>query len=247
VKLVPFAATVTLGVGLALVLTAWAQSRPLTVLDGVYSDRQALAGHEQYEAICAACHEGDEPEALPPKGSDFIERWREAPLSFLYDFIRANMPGDKPASLTEADYINLTAYLLQANGYPSGPADLTTARTRDIALVTPDGPKPLPANALVRTIGCLTKTSTGDPQWTLTSATPPARVRTGDETTPAELAASKATPLDRATYALGNAEDFPAESLLGRKVQAKGVLTKVAPPYRLSLQSLQPLGDACVP
>ena len=155
---------------LVFATVAWTQSSGTTSLSGVYTTQQAEAGQARYEAICAACHEGDEPEANPPKGSEFIERWRDAPLSFLHDFVRTKMPGDKPGTLSEADYVNLVAYLLQANGYAAGNSDLSAARMKSIQLVGPEGPKPLPANALVSALGCL---SGGGDEWTLTSATAP--------------------------------------------------------------------------
>lgn len=228
---------------LAVVFAAYSQTKQATVLDGVYTEQQAARGEEQYEAICATCHEGDEPEANPPKGSEFIERWREAPVSFLYNFIHTNMPGDKPGSLPEATYLDVVAYLLNANGYPAGTSELTTPKADSILLVRPDGPKPLPASALVSVVGCLAANSDGE--WTLTSGTNPLRVRVGDQTTPEELAESRGTTLGQSSYTLVNAEDFPAPKLKGQKVQAKGVLTKVENPYRLSVQSLEPAGDGC--
>jgi mono/diheme cytochrome c family protein len=227
----------------ALVSTGYSQTKPSTVLDGVYTEQQAQRGQERYEAICAACHEGTEPEANPPKGSEFIEKWRGAPLSFLYNFIRTSMPGDKPGTLSAKEYVDVTAYLLQANGYRAGASDLTTEKTNGILLVGPEGPKPLPPNALVSAVGCLTAASDND--WTLTSATSPVRVRVSDQTTPEELATSSTAPLGQASYKLTNTDDFPAAKLKGQKVQAKGVLTKVENPYKLSIQSLERAGDAC--
>lgn len=227
---------------LLLAFNGRSQTKQATVLNGVYTEAQAQAGSEQYEAICAACHEGAEPEANPPKGSEFIDRWRDAPLSFLFNFIHSSMPGDKPGTLTNEQYINLTAYLLQANGYPHSTLPLTPEKIRDTLLVGPDGPKSLPANALVSAVGCLA--GSGD-SWTLNTATPPLRVRVGDETTPEELAASRAIALGSASYTLGNAEDFPAAKMTNHKVQVKGVLTKVTNPFRLSVQSLESVGDAC--
>ncbi len=231
------------GLVLALGFAVWAQSKSATVLDGVYSEAQALRGEAKYEEICAACHDGDEPEAPAPKGREFVERWREAPLSFLYNFIHSNMPGDKPGSLTEANYVDVVAYLLHVNGYAAGASELTAAKTSSILLVGSDGPKPLPANSLVSAVGCLAIDADGG--WTLTAGANPVRVRVGDETTPEELAVSKTAALGQATYTLGNAEDFPVAKLKGQKVQAKGVLTKVALPYRLSLQSLEAVGEGC--
>src|SRR4051794_7013375 len=122
---------------LAAGLAAFAQTKPATVLDGVYTEQQAQRGEAKYEAICAACHDGDEPEAPPPKGREFVERWREAPLGFLYNFIHTNMPGDKPGSLSEANYVDVVAYILQVNGYASGTSELSAAKMSSILLVGP--------------------------------------------------------------------------------------------------------------
>jgi mono/diheme cytochrome c family protein len=238
VKFAVICSTLTLALGFA----AWSQSKPVTVLDGVYTEQQAEAGHEQYEAICAACHDGDEPEAPPPRGPEFLEKWREAPLSFLYNFVHTNMPGDKPGSLSEENYVNVVAYLLKENGYPAGSSGLTAGKTREILLVGPGGPKPLPANALVSAVGCLA--GSGD-TWTLTAGTSPMRVRISDETNPEELSASRAAVLGSASYTLRNAEDHPAAKMTGHKVQVKGVLTTVANPFTLSVQSLESLGETC--
>ena len=51
----------------------------------------------------------------------------------------------------------------------------------------------------------------------------------------------------KAMDTLGNAEDFPAAKFKGHKVQVKGVLTKVANPFRISVQSLESVNDVCTP
>jgi S-disulfanyl-L-cysteine oxidoreductase SoxD len=219
-----------------------AQPKQATVLDGAYTEAQAQTGAVAYEVSCAGCHEGDEPEANSPKGSEFIERWREAPLGFLYQFISTNMPGNKPGSLTEENYLDIVSYLLKANGYPAGVSELTVAKTSSVLLVGTDGPKPLPANALVRAVGCLAPTGN---EWTLTKATNPDRVRTADQTTPQEVAASAAMPPGLASYKLTNAEEFSAPKLKGQRVQAKGVLTQVTNPYSLTVLSLERAGNGC--
>jgi mono/diheme cytochrome c family protein len=228
-----------LGVG----FLGYAQMKQPTVLDGVYTEQQAQKGEERYQAICAACHDGDEPEAPAPKGPEFVEQWRDAPLGFLYSFIHKSMPADKPGTLSESDYVDIVGYLLRVNSYPAGSTDLTATKTAGILFVGADGPKPLPISALVSAVGCLATNSEGD--WTLTSGSNPMRVRVGDQTTPEELAASRALPLGQSTYKLINAEDFPAAKVKGHKVQAKGVLTKVVIPYTLSVQSLESIGDGC--
>jgi mono/diheme cytochrome c family protein len=228
---------------LGLGFLGYAQMKQPTVLDGVYAEQQAQKGEERYQAICAACHDGDEPEAPAPKGPEFVERWRDAPVSFLYNFIHASMPADKPGTLSETDYVNIVAYLFRVNGYPAGATNLTAAKTPGILLVGPDGPMPLPLSALVSAVGCLDTNAQGD--WTLTSGSNPMRVRVGDQTTPEELATSRATALGQSAYKLINAEDFPAAKMKDHKVQAKGVLTKVVNPYTLSVQSLESITDGC--
>jgi mono/diheme cytochrome c family protein len=241
-KLHPLSASLLLTLSGALQASAQPKQQ-VTVLDGVFTEAQAARGQERYEAICASCHEGAEPEANPPKGSEFIERWREAPVSFLYNFIRASMPGDKPGTLSEPTYTDLVAYLLHTSGYPTGAAELTAAKTQQILLVAPGGPKPMPANSLALAVGCLT--SGADGEWMLQQGVAPVRVREGDQTTPEELVTSRSLPLGQASYKLLNAEDFPVAKLKDKKVQAKGVLTKVVNPYTLSVQSLEAAGDGC--
>ena len=237
-------AGVAIAASAAIGLFAYGQAKQATVLDGVYTEQQALDGEARYENICAPCHEGAEPEANPPKGSEFIEKWREAPVGFLYNFVRTSMPGDKPGTLSETDYINLTAYLLKANGYKSGAAPLSAGKTKDVLLVGPDGPKPLPPNALVSTAGCLVKNADGD--WIVGFGTSPKRVRVTDQTSPEELAESAiAAKTGNITYVITNSEDFPTEKLKGHVVQAKGVLNGSGEKARIYVLSFHGLGQAC--
>jgi cbb3-type cytochrome c oxidase subunit III len=192
-----------------------------TVLNGVYSNIQAQRGAKHYNNICANCHEGGEPDADPLFGAEFIDRWREAPLAFLYGFISTNMPGDDAGNLSEATYVESIAFLLKENGYPAGSANLTATGMADILLVGQEGPQPLPPNSLVRVAGCLEVE--GD-MVRLTQAAPVTRVRTADETTPEELAISLNAPAGTALHTLNNTAKFAAATLAGQKVQAKGVL-----------------------
>lgn len=194
-----------------------------SVLDGVYSNAQAQRGSRHYNMICADCHEGGEPDALPLFGEEFIDRWREVPLDFLYGFMSTNMPGDDKGGLPEATYLETLAFLLKENGYPAGTANLAAADMSNILLVGTEGPQPLPANALVRVTGCLQVD--GD-NAQLTNGASIARVRTADETDADELALSKDAPSGDAVYTLNNSAKFNASTLAGQKVQAKGVLTK---------------------
>ena len=43
----------------------------------------------------------------------------------LFDTVKRAMPKDNPGSLNQRAYIDVIAYLLQANRFPSGPKDLS--------------------------------------------------------------------------------------------------------------------------
>lgn len=209
-----------------------------TTLDGVYTNAQAQRGARTYQRICADCHEGGEPDADPLFGTDFIDRWREAPLAFLYDFYSREMPADDAGSLGTAAYQDLMAFLLKENGYAPGSKEIKAELMNDIQLVGPNGPAPLPPSSLVRLVGCLQPQGDG---WQLVQASTPFRVRTADETDDAEQAISAATAPGSATYALQKAEAFAPASLQGKRAQAKGVFNAGA----LSVMSLVALGDGC--
>ncbi len=90
---------------------------------GVYTAAQATAGHSAYAASCAGCHRdnlaggGDAP-ALG--GNGFMSSFGDRSTKDLYTFIANSMPVGAPASLSEAQYTDITAYLLYANGAKPG-------------------------------------------------------------------------------------------------------------------------------
>jgi len=90
---------------------------------GVFIAQQAAAGHTVYAAQCAGCHRdnlaggGDAP---PVGGRGFLNNWNSRTTADLYKFIALSMPAGAPASLSEAQYTNVTAYLLSANGAKPG-------------------------------------------------------------------------------------------------------------------------------
>lgn len=113
--------------GQLMVAPPVASVAPRSTDDGVYSDRQSMRGKRAYLAQCAACHEpdltgGDEAPALA--GDAFLQHWRGRPVQELFHLINSTMPQNRPHSLSEATYIDITAFLLDANGMPSGTHDL---------------------------------------------------------------------------------------------------------------------------
>ena len=112
------------------------QETTSTVLDGVFTAAQARRGRRVYTQNCESCH-GPELKGgeMAPSiaGSDFIVFWTELPVGSLFERIKVSMPEDGPGRLTDEEYTDVVAYLLDANDYPAGemelPADKTTLDT----------------------------------------------------------------------------------------------------------------------
>lgn len=110
-------ATALFGIKAAVAASTW---------DGVYTDAQAERGREQYLQHCSICHsvslQGNNE--APPLVGRFIPDWADAPLADLYEYTSSAMPLDRPGSLSAAAYADIVAYLLKANGLPSGQNEL---------------------------------------------------------------------------------------------------------------------------
>ncbi|MEO8050834.1 MAG: cytochrome c [Acidobacteriota bacterium] len=114
------------------VALAAAQS-PATVWDGVYSDQQSARGATLYLTACASCH-GDKMQGkgqMPAlSGSDFVMNWDGMNVGDLFDKIQTSMPADKPGTLSREQNASLVAYILSANKFPAGKADLSSDAER---------------------------------------------------------------------------------------------------------------------
>jgi mono/diheme cytochrome c family protein len=238
------AASLLTGVFLLVAGSAIAQGAPQTVIDGVFTDAQADRGGAVYNEHCAACHDGADVDGPPLTGSPFIDRWREDTLANLFEFIKTGMPQTAPGSLSTASYLDVLAYLLHENDYPTGTRDLTTALVGSIQLVGPNGPQPLPSGALVSVVGCLTQTAARE--WIIARAAHPARVRVGNDITAAEGTVAAGAALGTGTFAMQNVGDggtrLPAE---GHKVLVKGALSQRAGTSRLHVTAAKSVGATC--
>jgi mono/diheme cytochrome c family protein len=98
-----------------------------TVWDGVYTDAQAGRGKEGYARDCASCHLdslGGADMAPALTGQAFLTTWNELTVGDLFERVRISMPQDSPASLSRQQYADIVAYMLQANRFPAGAAEL---------------------------------------------------------------------------------------------------------------------------
>ena len=68
----------------------------------------------------------------------FMFHWKGRTVQDLYARLSKSMPSDAPGSLDAGTYLDLVAYLLEANGFPAGQQDLN--RDRLSALVIEQSP-----------------------------------------------------------------------------------------------------------
>jgi cytochrome c5 len=93
-----------------------------------YNEAQAARGASVYEQYCMGCHgaqlQGNP--AAPLAGAVFQSRWIDGQhtLDDLYYIVRSQMPYNAPASLSKQQYVDVLAFVLKANGFPSGEAEL---------------------------------------------------------------------------------------------------------------------------
>lgn len=115
----------TLFLGLAamtLSATASIAQEGANTLDGVYSVEQAERGKTLYEDYCSACHANNltgTPGGPSIAGVRFNVKWGKKSVGELYTYIHDNMPAGSPGLLTENEYIDVVAYILEVNKYPA--------------------------------------------------------------------------------------------------------------------------------
>lgn len=111
-----------------------------SVRDGVYSDAQAKRGLSLYRSECSRCH-GDGllgSESGPALlGSAFLAPWQQKSVADFFALTRDTMPQDSPGRLTAAQYVDIVAYVLMGNGFPSGPSDLPSDAAKLLPLLFP--------------------------------------------------------------------------------------------------------------
>jgi mono/diheme cytochrome c family protein len=125
---------VTIGAGIgaewsvvSLNAQATAQAARQSVWEGLYSDAQAVRGRDAYTKACAPCHMDDlggHEYAGALAGYAFQMKWEDASVAEVFGRIRT-MPLGESGSLSTQEYLDILAYVLQANGYPSGRDELT--------------------------------------------------------------------------------------------------------------------------
>ncbi len=100
---------------------AAAQTR--TVWDGVYTDAQAERGRASYQQSCAACHREDlRGDSTAPSlvGESFTFLWGDMEVGELLARMQKVMPPQRPGSLPAQTYMDIIAFVLKKNEFPTG-------------------------------------------------------------------------------------------------------------------------------
>jgi mono/diheme cytochrome c family protein len=89
---------------------------------------QVTSGSDIYSDRCVQCH-GDKLDngefgGAPLNGKYFKQHWAGGSVAALIGYMKAKMPPDRPGSLTDKNYADLAAFLLDNNDYPKGDKEL---------------------------------------------------------------------------------------------------------------------------
>jgi S-disulfanyl-L-cysteine oxidoreductase SoxD len=133
----------TAGAGAVAVAGRPAQAPTATspIWSGVYTAAQAKRGLLEYGRSCEHCHgsnlTGNPTDEVPSLVADgFMFHWKGRTVQDLYARLSKSMPSDAPGSLDAGTYLDLVAYLLEANGFPAGQQDLNRDRLSALVIET---------------------------------------------------------------------------------------------------------------
>jgi len=118
----------------------------ITTLSRVITADQASKGRQVYLLVCVSCHSPSDH-----TGGAF---WRDLvgkTVGEFFSYVRNNMPEDDVGSITEDDYVNVTAYMLALNAAPLGNVPLPRDSTLQakIRIVPFDSTKVPPLDTIV--------------------------------------------------------------------------------------------------
>ncbi len=92
-----------------------------------YTAPQADAGRLDYIEHCAECHGGELEGTFGPAlaGQNSRVQW-ESP-QYVYGYFSVAMPHGHPGQLTQREYVDIMAFILQRHNKPAGTRPLTAA------------------------------------------------------------------------------------------------------------------------
>jgi mono/diheme cytochrome c family protein len=236
---------------LAARLTAQEPVARKTVREAVYTDAQAERGKKVYETNCVNCHlpglDGSaNPEATalnargaPLVGTRFVQDFGESKVSALFNKMKRDMPSGRPGALTDQEYLDASAFVLQKNRFPAGTRELTEETAAEFWIPGAGGGEGLQNYTFVTTVGCLNQDPTRS--WFLIDA------HELKETDPKAAGASPAFP-DAAgefTFRLLDAISYNPDPHNGHKMRVTGYMVRLGAEIRVNVQTLQMIGSSC--
>jgi alcohol dehydrogenase (cytochrome c) len=103
---------------------------------GGYTSAQASRGATVYAQYCVQCHganlQGES--GTPLTGPTLSQAYGRGTAAQLYDFISRQMPQNAPGTLSQQQYLDVTAYVLSRNGLPAGNSPLTMGSLSQVHL-----------------------------------------------------------------------------------------------------------------
>src|SRR6185295_3640476 len=180
-----------------------AQNAEPRIWQGVYTTPQAERGKASFNSSCLRCHgdklQGNTAPAL--SGDRFFTTWGSEPIASLFAKIRDTMPPNFGTSIDDQTKLDIVAFILQTNGYPTGSGELTqTGSDLATAQILKKGEQALVQNfSLVQTVGCLTRGT--DNTWVLTRTADPLVTR-DDAPSKQALSSAAQRPLGTRTFRL---------------------------------------------
>jgi hypothetical protein len=215
---------------------------PPKIWTGVYTEDQVKRGHDVFMNRCAHCHDerltgGDGPALI---GGQFNRNWGSRTVQRLFVKIKDRMPPGEVFVATDKEKLDVVAFLLSMNGFPTGSSELSLDEEAlsSILIVGKNGPEPAPTGAMVEVVGCL---GTEGTDFVLTNATEPA-VSTMDD--PAADAKAFKGPLGSAKVKLLDVFPKP-DALKGQTLMAKGLLIRNGAALNLNVLALEPVAKTC--
>jgi mono/diheme cytochrome c family protein len=223
--------------GGGILVSSQAPQKGRTVWDGVYTEAQATRATGVFGASCAGCHTLTPEGNRPLSGDRFWQSNTQRSVADLLTYVSKNMPNGNGGSLSADSYNDLVALILKSNGLPAGATELSPETIAGVQIIPKDGPGQLPANTLVRVVGCLGPRSGSD--WMLTNATAPVRT---EKTAPDPGDAT--VPLGSGTVALKFVLT-KLDGLVGQRVSVAGMLIGAGGANGLNVALVTRVNESC--
>ena len=207
-----------------------------TVWDGVYTDAQAARATAVFSTSCSNCHTHTPEGSNSLIGDKFWKGYTQKTVADLLTFVSTNMPNGNGGSLAAPTYNDLVALILKSNRFPAGMTELAPDTIANVEIIPKNGPGELPAGALVRLVGCLTKIGS---DWVLKNATVPERI---ERTGPGPEDATR--PLGDRTMTLKFVVTR-LDSYLGQRMSASGILMGAGGTDGMNVTTVSRVAEAC--